>query len=108
RELKPVIFIRATVELDRVEVAIVVPFAALTERKGTTGVFLLDEDGRHVRWRPVRVGVKEAKRVQIVPVDGDPPSGRVVVLGQHLVDDGSEVVIPAEAGPGADGAASVE
>ncbi len=108
RELKPGMFIRATVELDRVEDAVVVPFAALTERKGATGVFLLDADGRHVRWRPVRVGVKEAARVQIVPVDGEPPAGRVVVLGQHLVDDGSEVVIPGEAGPGADGAASVE
>jgi RND family efflux transporter MFP subunit len=95
--LKPGMFIRATVVLDRVADAVLVPEAALARRNDQTGVFLLAEDGRSVKWRPVTPGIREGDRVQIL---GDDLSGRVVTLGQQLVDDGSPVVLPGDAETG--------
>ncbi len=92
--LKPGMFIRATVILDRVADAVLVPEAALAKRNDERGVFLLADDGRSVQWRPVTPGIREGGRVQIL---GDDLSGRVVTLGQQLVDDGSPVVLPGDA-----------
>jgi RND family efflux transporter MFP subunit len=91
--LKPGLFIRATVVLDRAADAVIVPEQALTTRSDQTGVFVVSEDGRSVVWRPVRVGIREGGRVQVM---GEGLSGRVVTLGQQLVDDGSAIIIPAE------------
>ena len=91
--LKPGMFIRATVILDHVPEATIVPELALTLRNDTSGVFIVSEDGRSVAWHEVKVGFREGDRVQ---VDGQGLSGRVVTLGQQLVKDGSLVTIPAE------------
>jgi RND family efflux transporter MFP subunit len=91
--LKPGMFIRVTVVLDRVPEATIVPEQALTTRNDRTGVFILAEDGQSVAWREVKVGIREGQRVQ---VQGKGLSGRVVTLGQQLLDDGSRITIPAE------------
>jgi len=96
--LKPGMFIRATVVLDRVADAVIVPEQALTSRNNRTGVFLVGDDGRSVVWREVRVGIREGGRVQVL---GEELSGRVVTLGQQLVDEGSPIVIPAGEGEAA-------
>lgn len=98
--LKPGMFIRAEVVLERVAEATIVPQAALTRRGGETGVFVVDAAGDSVSWRPVEPGVRQGERVQ---VSGDGLEGRVVVLGQQLVDDGSPITIPegAASGPAA-------
>jgi multidrug efflux pump subunit AcrA (membrane-fusion protein) len=96
--LKPGMFIRATVVLDRVIDAVIIPEQALTSRNNRTGVFLVGDDGRSVVWREVRVGIREGGRVQLL---GEELSGRVVTLGQQLVDDGSPIVIPAGQGDAA-------
>lgn len=88
--LRPGMFVRATLELERVADATIVPFEALTEHAGVTGVFLLDAAGETVAWRPVEVGVREEGRVA---VRGEGLSGRVVILGQELCDDGSRVTV---------------
>jgi len=98
RRLKPGMFMRATVELERVAEAVIVPEGALTERGDEPGVFLVAADERSVAWCPVTVGIREAGRVQI---EGAGPTGRVVTLGQQLVEDGSEIVIPDDGPPGA-------
>ena len=89
--LKPGMFIQATVELSRVADAIIVPEQALTERNDRTGVFVVSEDEKSVLWREVKVGIREGDRVQ---VEGQGLNGRVVTLGQQLVNDGSPVTIP--------------
>jgi len=90
--LKPGMFIRATVALARVPEATIVPEQALTIRDDRNGVFIVSEDGRSVSWREVKVGIRAGDRVQ---VEGDGlSSGRVVTLGQQLVDDGSAINIP--------------
>jgi len=91
--LKPGMFIRATVVLAQVKQAIIVPEQALTRRDDRSGVFMVSEDGRSVAWREVKVGIREGDRVQ---VEGEGLSGRVVTLGQQLVNDGSPITIPAE------------
>jgi RND family efflux transporter MFP subunit len=91
--LKPGMFIRATVVLEAAQEATIVPELALTKRDDKGGVFIVSEDGRSVVWREVKVGIREGDRVQ---VEGDGVSGRVVVLGQQLVNDGSPITIPAE------------
>ena len=91
--LKPGMFIRAKVVLAQVPEATIVPEQALTIRNDRSGVFIVSEDGRSVAWREVKVGIREGDRVQ---VEGQGLSGRVVTLGQQLIDDGSPITIPAE------------
>ena len=88
--LKPGMFIRATVVLDRALEATIVPEQALATRDDRTGVFVVNEDGRSVAWREVRVGIREGDRVQ---VQGEGLTGQVVTLGQQLVNDGSAITI---------------
>jgi RND family efflux transporter MFP subunit len=92
--LKPGMFIRASVVLDRVEDTTHVPEQALTTRDGESGVFVVDADRRSVIWRKVEAGIRDAGRVQ---VSGEGVSGKVVTLGQHLLKDGSAVTITDEA-----------
>jgi multidrug efflux pump subunit AcrA (membrane-fusion protein) len=89
--LKPGMFIRATVVLARVAEATIVPEQALTKRDDRNGVFIVSEDGRSVTWREVKPGIREGDRLQ---VEGEGLSGRVVILGQQLVKDGSPITIP--------------
>lgn len=89
--LKPGMFMRAEVVLERRESCAKVPAEALTERGDRSGIFVLDEDHESVRWVPVEIGLRNATEVEIV----EPAvSGFVVTLGQHLVDDGSAVRLP--------------
>jgi hypothetical protein len=86
-------FVRATVTLERIEEATMVPEQALAVWEGQTGVFVLGEAGASVAWRPVRVGVLQDQWAQI---SGEGLVGRVVILGQQLLEDGSVVSIPDE------------
>lgn len=92
-KLKPGMFIRVTVVLARMAEATIVPEKALTTRGNRTGVFVVSKNGRSVSWRDVTVGIREGDRVQ---VDGEGLAGRVVTLGQQLVDDGSPITIPGD------------
>ena len=91
--LKPGMFIRATVVLDQVSGAIIVPAQAITLRNDRNGVFIVSEDGRFVTWREVEIGIRDGNRIQLKEQG---LSGRVVTLGQQLVKDGSKITIPAE------------
>ena len=90
-QLKPGMFIRATVVLAQVAEATIVPEQALTIRDDKSGVFIVSEDGRSVVWREVKAGIREGNRVQ---VEGEGLSGRVVTLGQQMVKNGSAITIP--------------
>ncbi|MDX1513630.1 MAG: efflux RND transporter periplasmic adaptor subunit, partial [Gammaproteobacteria bacterium] len=90
RRLKPGMFVRATVVLDRAENATIVPEQSLVRRDGRDGVFVLAADGKSVAWREVEVGFREGTRVQ---VKGEGLDSEVVTLGQQLLDDGSTVTV---------------
>lgn len=98
--LKPGMFIRAAITLAHLENATVVPESALTSRGDVEGVFLVDDQGERVSWQPVEAGIRAGGWVQL---RDESLSGRVVTLGQHLLDDGSAITIAetakAEAAP---------
>ena len=96
--LKPGMFIRATVVLARASEATIIPEQALTKREDRNGIFIVSENGQSVVWHEVKVGIREDNRVQI---EGQGLDGRVVTLGQQLVDDGSPITIPDEKTPAA-------
>lgn len=89
--LKPGMFVRAGVILKRVADATIVPSQALVTRDGRNGIFVLAADAGAVAWREVQVGIRADERVQI---SGEGLNGRVVTLGQQLLDDGSTIVLP--------------
>jgi len=96
--LKPGMFMRSTVVLSSVPETTIVPAGSLTMRDDVSGLFIVSEDGASVSWRRVKVGIREGDRLQ---VEGEGLSGRVVTLGQQLLDDGAPITIPSEKGPSA-------
>jgi RND family efflux transporter MFP subunit len=93
RRLKPGMFVRATVVLERVEETTIIPVEALVTRNDRQGVFRVNESDLTVEWQPVTLGIHEAGRVQ---VRNEELKGRVVTLGQQLLDDGSAIRIPGD------------
>ncbi len=95
RLLKPGMFVRVKIEFSRKEGAPSVPLSALVRRNGEQGVFLIEENGQRARFVPVRVGLIHEGRAEIL----DPPlSGMVIILGHHLLEDGSPVILSEEGG----------
>src|SRR5690606_10326350 len=88
--LKPGMFMRASVLIERVDDALIVPEQALVIREGQTGVFQVAPERDRVAWREVETGIRDGERVQIV---GGEIGGLVVTLGQQLLDDGSRVSV---------------
>jgi len=96
QRLKPGMFIRATVVLDQRTDAVIIPEQALTRRGDRHGIFVVTADGRSVAWREVAVGIREDDRLQVV---GGSLEGRVVTLGQQLLEDGAAITIPNAVNP---------
>ncbi|MFW5830465.1 MAG: efflux RND transporter periplasmic adaptor subunit, partial [Planctomycetota bacterium] len=91
--LKPGMFIRATLDVARADDAMLVPAAALVQRREEPVLFVVADDDRSVRQVPVRIGLRDEGQVQILKPE---IAGRVVILGQHLLGDGSAITIPDE------------
>ncbi len=91
--LKPGMFVRVEVVLQRADGVTIVPEQALVSRNGESGLFMIGASGARVVWRPVRVGIRQSRRVEVA---GEGLQGRVVVLGQQLLDDGSAIAIKSE------------
>ena len=81
--------------MERVPETTIIPEQALTLRDDRKGVFMVSEDGQTAVWREVKAGIREGGRVQ---VEGEGLSGRVIILGQQQVKNGSAIIIPAEEG----------
>ena len=94
--LRPGMFARATMLLGREDDATLVPEDALIKRGGSDAVFVVSDDGRSVALHSVEVGFSEEGRVA---VRGEGIEGRVVVLGQQRLQDGSAITIPDGATP---------
>jgi len=91
--LKPGMFVRAEITFERKENALVVPITAMTKRDGVRGVFLIDEGAATVRFVPIETGIVNGEYAEVV----EPAiSGKVVVMGQHLLEDGSKIIVPGE------------
>jgi RND family efflux transporter MFP subunit len=89
--LKPGMFVRVAIEFGLHTNATVIPRDALVKRDGVQGIFTVNPDGQTVRFVPVEMGIIGGSEVEIL----DPPiSGEVVILGHHLLEDGSTILVP--------------
>ncbi|HOD81511.1 MAG: Macrolide export protein MacA [Planctomycetes bacterium ADurb.Bin126] len=92
-ELKPGMFVRVRLPYAQRDNVTVVPLSALVKREDNEGVFLVDlKDDRNglARFVPVEAGITDSRRAEIV---SPRLTGEVVSLGQHLLQDGSPVVV---------------
>jgi RND family efflux transporter MFP subunit len=92
--LKPGMFVRVKIHFVTIENALCVPIEAIITRRGQSGVFVLQEGLREARFIPVRQGITAGGLVQLLEPE---IKGSVVVLGHHLLEDGSAVFIPEKA-----------
>jgi len=90
--LRPGMFIRVQIEFATYPDATVIPLNALVKRNGQQGVFVGDLQGMKAEFLPVKPGMANAEWVQIL----EPSlSGSVITLGHHLLEEGSEIMLPA-------------
>ena len=93
--LKPGMFTRVRVILNEQESARVVPSDAVIRRNGQDGVFIVETNESTktdiARYYPVTTGIVTQEKTEILAPE---LTGRVVTLGQHLLEDGSPVILP--------------
>jgi RND family efflux transporter MFP subunit len=93
--LKPGMFCNVRLVLAEKQSAQVVPSRAIVTRNGETGVFVVRGDETTAHFVPVSVGISTLERTEIAEPVID---GLVVSLGQHLLEEGSTVILPEGAG----------
>lgn len=89
--LKPGMFVRARVEFARHENATLVPLPALVKRDNRDGVFIADTKNLKARFVPVTTGIINGEIVEITEPE---ISGRVITMGNHLLENGSDITLP--------------
>lgn len=88
---KPGMFINVQIEFATHEQATVVPVSSVVKRNDQQGIFLADPENNVVQFVPVTVGISTSELAEII----EPSSieGQVVTLGQHLLADGSPIIL---------------
>ncbi|MDZ7748315.1 MAG: hypothetical protein U5K43_05330 [Halofilum sp. (in: g-proteobacteria)] len=90
-ELKPGMFVSVRVTVATAEDATLVPHEALVRRSEGPAVYRVsDDEPPRVRLVPVELGLEGDTHVQVL----EPAlSGRVVTLGQQMLEDGAPVIV---------------
>ncbi|MBN2568579.1 MAG: efflux RND transporter periplasmic adaptor subunit [Deltaproteobacteria bacterium] len=88
--IKPGMFVRVEIEFEKRENATIIPVNALIKQQDAVGVFLAEGKTMKARFIPVELGIKTG---DLVEVSSPTLSGLVVVMGQHLLKDGSPLLI---------------
>ena len=88
---KPGMFINVQIEFATHQDATVVPVSSVVKRNDQQGIFLADLENEVAKFLPVTVGISTTELAEII----EPPTidGQVVTLGQHLLADGSPIII---------------
>jgi HlyD family secretion protein len=94
-QLKPGTSVQVSIVARSVPDALTVPAAALLTDQGGTSVMVAGADG-HAHKKPVKVGVRDDDRVQIV--EGLQPADKIVAGGAYGLPDNSKIT-SAEAAP---------
>ena len=92
-KLKPGMFITANIIYGTHQNTTIVPIEALVIRKEKEGVFVVDETNKVAKFVPVECGYRNPTQVEICYPE---ISGRVITLGQHLLEDGMAIRIPSD------------
>jgi len=96
--LKPGMFVNARIEFANKADATIVPTSALVNRGALQGLFLADLEAKKAVFQPATVGIVEGDRAEIIEPAG--LAGYVITLGHHLLENGTALMLPANA-PGA-------
>ncbi|MCF7801613.1 MAG: efflux RND transporter periplasmic adaptor subunit [Candidatus Marinimicrobia bacterium] len=91
RALKPGMFARVSIQTAERPNAQYVPSRALVRQGSETGVYLVNPQVKSARYVSVEIGIVSAEFTEIVAPE---LNDMVVTLGQHLLDDGSPVILP--------------
>ena len=89
--LKPGMFAKVGVILSSRDNAQTIPTAAVVTKDGKPGVFVVLPGEKKVQYIPVQIGIVSGGRTEIV---APAIQGMVVTLGQHLLEDGSPILLP--------------
>jgi len=89
--LKPGMFVRAQIEFARRDNATLIPFAALVRREGKEGIFIADLSNLKARFVPVTTGIVNGELAEVI---GPKISGLAVTMGNHLLEDNSDITLP--------------
>jgi len=84
-------FVRARVEFARHENATLIPLPALVRRNDKEGIFVADPQNLKARFVPVTTGIISGELVEITEPE---ISGLAVTMGNHLLEDGSDITMP--------------
>ncbi|MCX7592005.1 MAG: efflux RND transporter periplasmic adaptor subunit [Kiritimatiellae bacterium] len=90
RLLAPGMFVRVELEFAIRENTVVVPSSAIVRRNGREGVFLADPSEPRARFVEITKGIVSSDRTEIL---SPPLDGRLVTLGQHLLEDGVPILM---------------
>ncbi len=96
--LKPGMFARIRVMIASRDRAQVVPSRSVVSTAAGTGLFVVRDGESVARFVPAEIGIATPDLVEVVSPVLD---GRVVTLGQHLLADGSPVLLPGGSPAGA-------
>lgn len=88
--LKPGMFIRAQIEFASHKDVTVVPLTALVRRNGQQGVFVANRQELTAYFVPLTLGIMDKEWAEVLK---PPLNGWVITLGQHLLGDGSPIVL---------------
>lgn len=94
--LKPGMFVTVDLDFATRRGVQAVPITAFTSRKGVDGLFLIASGAHTARFVPIEKGIVQQQLGEIASPTG--LDGVVVTLGQHLLEDGSAVILPGEIG----------
>jgi RND family efflux transporter MFP subunit len=95
--LKPGMFARVHVILSSKTDAQIVPAEAVVRRDDRVGLFVVEESEETARYVPVTLGIQSQAIVEIADPTLD--GARIVTLGQHLLEDGSPILLPSPPSP---------
>ena len=94
RLLKPGMFAIARVVLQDKQTAQVIPIQALVKRDGNDGIFVVEKDvssGMDIaRFYPVQTGISTDTEIEVLSPE---IKGPVIILGQHLLQEGVGVIL---------------
>jgi len=91
-ELKPGMFARVMVIIAEREKAQIIPSKALVTRDGESGLFVIADTASIVHYHKVLTGISTSDYTEII--EPHLIGKRVVTLGQHLLVDGSPIILP--------------
>lgn len=89
--LRPGMFVRVRIEYQKRENVVALPITAIVRREAGRGVFVVDKD--KAGFVPVKEGIVDGGWVEAIDPVPELLSGQVVVMGQHMLQDGGMVHI---------------